>query len=132
MESQEQKRDYQEQKRDYEQESNQRGIDASEMMSDFVNKSREYKAFTDNFLRQHRTLQQSMIRLMLEVIEKVASDEYRFDARNQGAHETCKRLIAGHKTEVYKLLLSQGETENGAKNYSEGEYCMPSKYLGTI
>lgn len=49
--------------------------------------------FVDSMSRQHRTLQQSFTRLCLKWIEHCASKEYRYDARNEAAHEICEDLI---------------------------------------
>ena len=49
--------------------------------------------FIDAMSREHRTLQQSFTKLCLQWLEYVASDEYRIDARNEGSHEVCKRII---------------------------------------
>lgn len=57
------------------------------------------KTFLKQMSFQHRTLQQSFTRLCLKWIELVASDEYRFDGRNQHSHEQCKKIV-----EAMKLL----------------------------
>jgi len=49
--------------------------------------------FIEKMSRDHRTLQQSFTKLCLQWLEYVASDEYRIDARNEGSHEVCKRII---------------------------------------
>ena len=55
----------------------------------------------DTFIRQmtfqHRTLQQSFTKLCLKWIETVASDEYRFDGRNQHSHEQCQKIVEAMK-----------------------------------
>lgn len=42
---------------------------------------------------EHRTLQQSFTRLCIEWIKYVASDEYRFDGRNEENHKVCKEIV---------------------------------------
>ena len=39
---------------------------------------------------QHRTFQQDFTRLAVAWLEACASDEYRFDGRNEGSHEVGK------------------------------------------
>ena len=70
--------------------------DVVEGMGDIVNNF-SYGKISEifNYLmsHQHRTLQQNVTRLMLMWIEYAASDEYRFDPRNQGTHEKCKKIL---------------------------------------
>lgn len=42
---------------------------------------------------QHKTLQQSFTKLCMKWIEHCASDEYKFDGRNQHSHELCKEIV---------------------------------------
>lgn len=49
--------------------------------------------FTKEMGKQHRTLQQSFTRLCLAWIETCASDDYRYDARNESSHEVCKMMV---------------------------------------
>ncbi len=63
-------------------------------LTDFVNTyDCDKDEFINQFCRQHRTLQQSTIRLLMSLIEHVGSDAYRFDARNEGAHDLCKKIV---------------------------------------
>ena len=66
-----------------------------EEVTDVVNSFGDDKMNT--FIRQmtfqHRTLQQSFTRLCLKWIETVASDEYRYDGRNQHSHDLCKKVV---------------------------------------
>ena len=71
-------------------------------MTDFVNTfssiyGTSNKEFIEAMNREHRTLQQSFTRLCLTWLENCASDEYRFDGRNERAHDTCRELILGFK-----------------------------------
>jgi hypothetical protein len=59
-------------------------------VNSFTLKSEE---FTDAMSREHRTLQQSFTRLCLKWIEHCASDEYRYDPRNQASHNISKMII---------------------------------------
>jgi len=80
-----------------------------EQITDFVN---SYSIDSDGFIeamsREHRTLQQSFTRLVLKWLEYVASDEYRYDGRNQGSHEIAKRIMrvwTTHNGDVNPSLL---------------------------
>lgn len=42
---------------------------------------------------EHRTLQQSFTSLYLEWLKLVASDEYRYDGRNELSHIVAKELV---------------------------------------
>lgn len=65
-------------------------------MSDFVNNfGVDEKAFIEKMSYEHRTLQQSFTKLCLKWLEFVASDEYRFDGRNEASHKVAKDLLAG-------------------------------------
>jgi hypothetical protein len=112
-----------------------KGLELAQQMGDFVNSSsnREKTAdFIDGFCRQHRTLQQSSFRLMLALFEHMASDAYRTDLRNEASAKVAKKLLAGFKAETYKELLNGGCSEKTAKDSSESEFYMPSKYLPFI
>lgn len=43
--------------------------------------------------REHRTLQQSFTRLCIQWLCTCASDEYRYDGRNEASHLIAKALI---------------------------------------
>lgn len=49
--------------------------------------------FCDAMCRQHRTLQQSFTRLCIAWLATCASDDYRYDGRNEASHEVAKALI---------------------------------------
>jgi len=110
------------------------GQQLAEQMSDFANSfSRDKgKEFIDGFCRQHRTLQQSMFRIMLETFEHIASDEYQTDGRNEASKKTAKKLLDGFKKVVYEEQLSMGYTPEKAKEIADSEYVKPSAYLPFI
>jgi hypothetical protein len=96
-------------------------------MSNFVNVyGFDKEEFIKSFCRQHRTLQQSMIGLMLATIEHVASDDYRTDARNEQSQKVAKQLLAGYNEEVYKELVAQGTSEESARKYADSKTFRPS------
>jgi hypothetical protein len=53
---------------------------------------------------QHRTLQQSFTKLCMKWIEHCASDEYKFDGRNQQSHELCKEICEKMETKLSNHL----------------------------
>lgn len=91
-------------------------------LSDYLNNyhyEENAKFFCDAMSREHRTLQQNFTRLMFAWLEYVASDAYRFDARNEASHKQAKQML--------EAWLS----------YQEGVYgheldARPSKWLPTI
>lgn len=94
----------------------------AETITDFVNtfSDENRKAFIEALFRQHRTLQQSTIRLFLETIEAAAEPGYRTDGRNDGAKQTCQDIIEG-----FKMVRKE----------KDGKYYMetgPSRYLPYI
>jgi hypothetical protein len=69
-------------------------------MSGFVNSySSDQKEFINQMGRKHRTLQQSFTKICLKWIEFVASEDYRFDGRNQDSHEVCQKIVQSFKNE---------------------------------
>lgn len=51
------------------------------------------KKFAESVSCCHRTLQQSIFRTIIEVIKKMASDNYGTDDRNRAAHDTAKLIM---------------------------------------
>lgn len=41
----------------------------------------------------HRSLQQELMRTFVAVIRKMASDDYRYDRRNEGCHKAAVRMV---------------------------------------
>jgi hypothetical protein len=111
------------------------GKELAEAMSDFVNSfGSKSPEFIEGFTRQHRTLQQSMMRLMLQTIEAIASPDYSFDARNESSHETAKKLMEGFKlveAENFKAQRGGVLTEYDRK-YIESDNFVPSGYMSSI
>ena len=62
----------------------------SEMLNSFTF---DNKGFCEEMTREHRTLQQSVTRLCIQWLCTCASDEYRYDGRNEASHEVAKALI---------------------------------------
>jgi len=113
------------------------GLELANHFSDFVNgsNSHEHEEFIKGFCRQHRTLQQSMIRTMMATIEHCASPDYGRDGRNQGSHDLAKKLVKGFKMVILEEFAAHhhdGKATENDKNYVNGENCMPSKFLGFV
>lgn len=63
-------------------------------VSDMLNNmSFDYEGFCKAMSNEHRTLQQNFTRLCIQWLCTCASDEYRYDGRNEASHEIAKALI---------------------------------------
>lgn len=49
--------------------------------------------FCKEFTKEHRTIQQNFTRLCIHWLCTCASDDYRFDGRNEASHQIAKALI---------------------------------------
>lgn len=116
--------------------SAQKGEQLAKDMANFVNNFNcDSDAFITAFRQQHRTLQQSSMRLMLELIEKIANEEdlNRFtDDRNKQTYVVAKKLVAGFKTQVIKEQLEMGVSQENAEGFANGKDCVPSKFLSFV
>jgi hypothetical protein len=110
--------------------------EATEVMNalgSYVNYRKSTQAFIDAFKREHRTLQQSAFRMLLELVEDMATDNYQTDGRNEDSKKMAKMLIESFKEAKKKEYLSQGVSEERAEAYvttNGGD--KPSKYLPFI
>jgi hypothetical protein len=110
-----------------------RGKQLANDLTNFVNNyNHKPEDFINSFVNEHRTLQQSSFRLILMLIEKMASDEYRTDGRNEQSKNIAKKLIDGFKNEIIKEEIAMGSTEEAAIKYVNSPYVKPHKYLSTI
>jgi hypothetical protein len=75
--------------------------------------------FNEAMSREHRTLQQNFTRLVLRWLEYVASESYRYDARNEDSHIIADDLMR----EFGKFIESK---------YGEGASKEPHRWLGTV
>jgi len=81
------------------------GIELAAAVTDFVNAfSPDTKAFANAILQEHKTLQQSTMRLVFELIRAMAGQNY-VDDRNERAVEMCKRIISQFDDELYLPLI---------------------------
>lgn len=53
----------------------------------------DYKKFAESIKYFHPTLQQSLFRLIREMINVQADDSRYYDARNKASHEIAKKLV---------------------------------------
>jgi len=110
------------------------GLELAVALTDYVNTfstGERSKEFIEGFNRQHRTLQQSSFRMILELIENMASEDFRTDGRNEQSKKVAKMLLKGFEVEYQKELISQGVSEERAKEYT-GSNFSPSKFLSHI
>lgn len=104
----------------------------TDILSDYVNYRKSNKAFVEAFKREHRTLQQSMFRMFLELIEEMASENYHTDGRNQDSKKLSQTLIKGFQLLKKQEYLEQGISEHRAEEYVSGDGAKLSKYLPFI
>jgi len=68
--------------------------DVTDYLNSYSNKN---KAFIEQMNREHRTLQQNFTKLCMEWLENCASDNYRFDGRNEASHIVSKEMVEGFR-----------------------------------
>ena len=110
------------------------GEQLAEAFGDSVNNFNfDKEAFVKGFAKQHRTLQQSMLKAMLACVEKASEPDYGRDGRNEASHQTCKKLIKGWQNETKaELIASDGYwTEKRVEDYINNPIVKPSN-LPTI
>ena len=64
----------------------------------------DYKKFAESIKYFHSTLQQSLFRLVREIIYVQADDERYYDARNKASHEVAKKLMKVIATECLPYI----------------------------
>jgi hypothetical protein len=109
--------------------------DFSNLVNNF---SFEPDSFIEAFSRQHRTLQQNMFRVIINLVISVSKDSYATDGRNEQSKAMAKKLIAGYalitKEEEKQRMLKQGCGEEFSEKQAE-EYRVqinesPEAYIG--
>ncbi len=107
--------------------------DADEVMSAlglYVNYRKSSQAFADAFKREHRTLQQSAFKLILELIEEMATENYHTDGRNEDSKKMAQTLLEGFKLAKKQEYIKDGVSEERAESYvTTGDGAKPSKYI---
>ena len=66
--------------------------DAISLLADIVNGNHKYKEMAQGILKEHRTLQASIITLMLTTIYEMSLSQDT-DLRNEYAVERCKQIV---------------------------------------
>lgn len=78
---------------------------AAKMFENAVNDySFDPKKFAETLPYMHRTLQQSIFRLVAAIITFMADDGYRTDERNQASHDISKKLVEILKEEYIPFI----------------------------
>lgn len=63
------------------------------------------RRFAENITSMHKTLQQTLIRTIVEVIKKVGEDDYPVDSRNNASHALCRKIISSGLLDEISLPL---------------------------
>lgn len=108
------------------------GRELADALGEYVNYRRSTKGFIEAFKREHRTLQQSAFRMLLELVEEMASDNYHTDGRNESSKEVAQALLKGFKEVKKQEYLKEGLSEERAEKYVSGDGAKPSRYLPFI
>jgi hypothetical protein len=108
------------------------GKELVDVIGNYVNYQKSTKGFIEAFKREHRTLQQSAFRMMLALMEEMASENYHTDGRNEESKNVAKMLIDGFKEMKKREFINQGETQEKAEQYANAYADKPSKFLPYI
>ena len=74
-------------------------------VSDMLNSmSFDPEEFCKEFTREHRTIQQNFTRLCIHWLSTCASDDYRFDGRNEASHKIAKALIESQDADFISCI----------------------------
>ena len=88
---------------------------AMELENALNNTCFDYKNFAESIKYFHPTLQQSLFRLIREIINVQADDSRYYDARNKASHEVAKKLVK----------VKRSSTATKAPKLSENSYTLP-------
>jgi hypothetical protein len=113
-------------------ENTQKAMALADSLTTFVNGGNKAKLFIDAFKCQHRTLQQSAFKMMLELLEEMTTEQYRVDGRNEASQEIARDLIEGFKLVREKRYIDEGTAPFRALEYVSNDGGKPSKYLPLI
>jgi hypothetical protein len=113
-------------------ENTQKAMALADSLTTFVNGGNKAKLFIDAFKCQHRTLQQSAFKMMLELLEEMTTEDYRVDGRNEASQEIARDLIEGFKLVREKRYIAEGTAPFRALEYVSNDGGKPSKYLPLI
>ena len=74
----------------------------SDMLNSF---SFDPEEFCKEFTKEHRTIQQNLTRLCIHWLCTCASDDYRFDGRNEGSHNLARVLMTSQDADFIMSCL---------------------------
>ena len=107
---------------------------------DFVNtfSRHDQKELEDALTREHRTLQQSMFGILLQMLLVYASDDYATDGRNEHSKKMAKKLIKGYAEVLFEEEFERLKTSIADEDYArekptehkEAFLRNPAMYLG--
>ena len=109
-------------------EQNEEAKKVIDALSDYVNYNRPVSEFIKSFKLEHRTLQQSMMRLFLKLIEDIGDNEYHTDGRNEATKKVCSDLLHGFRLAKKEELIRDGVSPETVGSYLS----KPSNYLPFI
>ena len=126
--------------RDYNQERKEKSEKLIEDFANLVNGGDDIPALLDKYKREHRTLQQSMFKVVMSIIVMVSQDGYATDGRNEYSKVVAKKLIAGfaemdklnEKEVLMKIGYSEKEAEVKAEEYKKRFLENPIIYLPLV
>lgn len=101
-------------------------------LGEYVNYRKSTKAFIEAFKREHRTLQQSAFKMLLELVEEMATENYHTDGRNEQSKLMAQTLLKGFAMAKKEEYINQGVSEQRASEYVSGVGAKPSRYLPLI
>ena len=74
----------------------------SDMLNSF---SFDPELFCEEFSKEHRTIQQKLTRLCIHWLCTCASDDYRYDGRNEASHKLAKALMTSQDADFIMSCL---------------------------
>lgn len=108
------------------------GLELVKALGEYVNYNKSRKAFIEAFKREHRTLQQLAFKMILELVEEMATENYHTDGRNEQSKLMAQTLLKGFAMAKKEDYINEGVSEERATSYVSGEGAKPSLYLSLI
>ncbi len=125
--------------RDYVRERKEASIKLVDDFANLVNGQPDIGAILARFKQEHRTLQQSMFRVIAQILIMISKDDYATDPRNEESKNMAKRFVSGYmemwkKEDKQRLIESCGyseeEAEISAERLKQQMIAEPERYLG--
>jgi len=104
-------------------------------ITDYINtfsNEEKIEEFIRAFNTEHRTLQQSTMRMFLELLDHAASPDYRVDGRNESTQKTAQLLKRGFILALVEKFKNEGREISEQEIEQSWEINKPSKWLGYI